>query len=79
MLTKIATDEKYDFMDGWGMDQVGIRLFQLSNGVGSMQGSSEGRLPLKGSSTKGRLPPKVVFHHMSSSTNGCLPLKVVFH
>ena len=31
------------------------------------------------SSTKGRLPPKVIFHRRSSSTEGCPPLKVVFH
>ena len=49
------------------------------NGVGSMRGSSKGRLPLKvlfhcrSSSTTGHLPPKVVFHLRSSS------LKVVFH
>ena len=38
------------------------------SGVGSMQGSNEGCLPLK-----------VVFHHRLSSNKGCLPLKVIFH
>ena len=37
-------------------------------GLGSMQGSTEGRLP-----------PKVVFHRRLSSTKDCLPPKVVFH
>ena len=30
-------------------------------------------------STKGHLPPKVIFHPWSSSTQGRLPQKVVFH
>ena len=48
------------------------------SGVGSMQGSIEGRRPLKfvfnlrSSSTTGHLPSKV-------ATKGHLPLKVVFH
>ena len=45
----------------------GIKQMPQS-GVGSMQGSNEGRLPLK-----------VIFHQRSSSTEGCLPPKVVFH
>ena len=40
------------------------------SGLGSMQGSS---------STKSRLPLKLVFHRRLSSTKGRLPLKVVFH
>ena len=55
------------------------------SGVGSMQGSTEGRLPPqvvfhhRSSSTEARLPPKVVFHRRLSSTKGRLPPKVVFH
>ena len=54
-------------------------------GVGRMQGSNEGCLPLKvifhlrSSSTAGCLSPIVVFQQRSSSTEGGLPLKVVFH
>ena len=53
--------------------------------VGSMLGSTKGRLPLKvvfhqrTSSTKSRLPQKVVFHWRSPTTEGCLPPKVVTH
>ena len=55
------------------------------SGVGSMQGSTEGRFPMKVifhlrlSSTKEGLPLKVIFHQRSSSTEGCPPPKVVFH
>ena len=57
----------------------------LQSGVGSMQGSTEGCLPMKvvfhqrSSSTESHLPPKVVFHQRSSSFKGHLPLMVVFH
>ena len=37
------------------------------------------RIHRKLSSTKGCIPPKVVFHQRSSPTKGCLPLKVVFY
>ena len=55
------------------------------SGLGSMQGSTEGCLPLKvvfrprSSSTQGCLPLNVVFHRRLSSAEGCLVLKVVFH
>ena len=54
-------------------------------GVGSMQGSSKSRFPLRvifhcrSSSNTGRLSLKVVFHRRSSFTEGRLPLKAVFH
>ena len=53
--------------------------------LSSMQGTTEGCLPLKVvfhrllSPTEGRLPPKFVFHPRSSSIEGRLPPKLVFH
>ena len=57
----------------WAKQNVGSKNYFESkkmsqSGVGSMQGSSKGRLPLK-----------VVFHYRLSSTTGSLPSKVVFH
>ena len=55
------------------------------SGVGSMQRSRKGCLPLKGvfncrsSSTTGCLPPKVVFHRRLSSTKGRLPPSGIMH
>ena len=57
----------------------------LQRGVGSMQGSTEGHLPLKvifhkaSSSTESCIPPKVVFHWRWSSNKSWLPPKVVSH
>ena len=50
--------------------QPSVPLKMPQSGLGSMQGST---------STKSRLPPKVVFYHRSSSTKGRLPIEVVFH
>ena len=45
------------------------------SGLGSMQGSTEGCLPLKVVFHRGRLSRKLVFHQRSSYTEGRLPPK----
>ena len=51
----------------------------LKSKIAAKRTRQHARINQRLSSTKGCLPPKVIFHQRLSSTKGCFPPKVVFH